>query len=75
MSDSTNTKITSFDNLPLFMSVEETASVLGICRTNAYDFVRRGTIRSVRMGKRFLIPKDALKELAESAFAEPQMVK
>jgi len=52
----------------LTFSVSETARVLGISRGLAYEMVREGKIPSIRLGKRFLVPRRAL----ESMLANPQ---
>lgn len=51
---------TSFDDLPLTLRVEELIPVLGIGRNTAYDLVRSGQIRSIRIGRQLRIPKDAV---------------
>lgn len=38
------------------LTVEQTAALLGIGRTAAYDAVRRGEIPSLRIGRRVLVP-------------------
>ena len=50
----------SFDDLPLTMRVEELMPILGIGRNTAYDLVRCGAIRSIRIGRQLRIPKQAL---------------
>lgn len=52
---------TSIDQLPLVLSVEQLAAVLGVGLNNAYQLVRSEAIRSVRIGRQYKIPKDALK--------------
>lgn len=52
----------SFDELPLALRVEELMPILGIGRNTAYELVRSGQIRSVRVGKQIRIPKEALRE-------------
>ena len=52
----------SFDELPLTLRVEDLMPILGIGRNTAYELIRCGTIRSIRIGKQFRIPKDALVE-------------
>lgn len=54
------TKYYSYDELPLLMSVEELMPVLGIGRSTAYELVRSGQIFSIRVGRQFRIPKQAL---------------
>ncbi|MDA0221347.1 MAG: helix-turn-helix domain-containing protein [Proteobacteria bacterium] len=45
------------------MTVDEAAVILGIGRNAAYEGVRAGTIPSIRIGKRILIPNVALDQL------------
>ena len=54
--------IRSFDQLPLVLQVEDLMTLLGIGRNTAYELVRSGQIRSVRIGRQIKIPKDALLE-------------
>lgn len=51
---------TDYNDLPLVLSVIETGKVLGIGKNSAYELVRCGKIRSVRIGHQIRIPKDAL---------------
>ena len=44
-------------------SVEDAAKVLHIGRTQAYRAVKAGQIRSIRIGKRVLVPTIAIREL------------
>ena len=52
----------SFDELPLALRVEDLMPILGIGRNTAYELVRSGQIRSVRVGRQIRIPKEALRE-------------
>lgn len=56
------TKYRSFDDLPLTLRVEDLMPILGIGRNTAYELVRSGQIRSVRVGKQIRISKDAVVE-------------
>ena len=60
---STDKPVTSLDDLPLFLTVEQTAAVLGIGRNTIYDMVRSGRIKSVRLGRKIRIPKSALNSI------------
>ena len=51
---------TSFDDLPLTLRVEELMPILGIGRNTAYELVRSGQIRSIRVGRQLRVPKDAI---------------
>ncbi len=44
-------------------SVEEAAKILGIGRSAAYQAVRTGEIPAIRIGKRLLVPVQALEQL------------
>jgi len=44
------------------LSVEEAGEYLGLSRTGAYDAVRAGTIPSIRIGRRWIVPIDKLQE-------------
>lgn len=48
------------DQLPLVLSVEQLAAVLGIGINSAYQLVRSGQVGSVRIGRQYKIPKNAL---------------
>lgn len=51
---------THYDQLPLILSVDELTKILGIGKNTAYDLIRCGKIRSVRIGHKIKIPKDSL---------------
>lgn len=55
----TNNIITP-ENLPLVLSVPELAAVLQIGRNAAYNLVKSGEIRCVRIGRNIRIPQSAL---------------
>ena len=52
--------VTSFNELPLALTVTEAGQVLLVGRNVAYELVRSGQLRSVRVGKNIRIPRDAL---------------
>ena len=47
----------SLDDLPLTLRVEDLMPVLGIGRNSAYELVRSGRIKSIRIGRNIRIPK------------------
>jgi excisionase family DNA binding protein len=55
----------SLDRITL--TVEEAGGRLGISRTLAYELVRRGEIPSIRLGRRVLVPIQALDRMVASA--------
>ena len=55
-------KYRSLDNLPLVLKVEDLMPILGIGRNTAYELVRCGQIRSIRIGRQLRVPRDAVAE-------------
>ena len=55
-------KYCSLDDLPVTLRVEELMPILGIGRNTAYELVRSGRLRSIRVVR---IPKNALIEFLE----------
>ena len=55
-----NTEYRSLDQLPLVLSVEQLAAVLGVGINSAYQLVRSGQVGSIRIGRQYKIPKNAL---------------
>jgi excisionase family DNA binding protein len=49
-------------NRSIYGSVDELATELGISRQSAYAALRQGKIPSIRLGKRFIIPRSAIAE-------------
>jgi excisionase family DNA binding protein len=45
------------------MTVEEAAAVLGISRSTAYECIRRGELRAVRLGQRLVVPRLVVDQL------------
>jgi excisionase family DNA binding protein len=50
---------------PKVLKVEEAARQLGIGRTLAYGLVRSGTLRSLKIGSRRLVPRTAIAEFLD----------
>jgi excisionase family DNA binding protein len=44
----------------LTLTVEEAARSLGVSRAHAYELAARGEIPTLRLGRRILVPKEAL---------------
>ena len=50
----------SFDDLPLMLSVQDVASVLGISRAGTYELVKEKDFPSLSIGSRILVPREKL---------------
>jgi excisionase family DNA binding protein len=53
---------TSLEQLPLALSAEDVAQVLGISRANAYILMHSKGFPTIKIGKRMTVPKDKLIE-------------
>ena len=51
---------TSLEQLPLALSAEDVAQVLGISRANAYTLMHSKGFPTLKIGKRMTVPKDKL---------------
>lgn len=47
-------------------SVREAAQILGLGRNHTYGAIHRGEIPALRIGRRIVVPKDALDEMLEN---------
>ena len=57
---------TSFDEIPVTLSAEDVASVLGISRANAYRVMRRADFPVLQIGSRLLVNKTKVIEWMEA---------
>lgn len=46
-------------------SIEEAAGALGIGRTYVYQLIKEGRLQVVRLGRRTLVPMDAIQDLLQ----------
>jgi excisionase family DNA binding protein len=60
-------KTAAGDSLCLTVTVEDAARILGISRGAAYTHARDGSLPTIRLGKRLLVPKAALDKLLMTA--------
>ena len=58
-------KYLDLSDLSMTLRVEDLMPVLGIGRNTAYEVIRSGQIRSVRIGRQIRIPRDALLEFLD----------
>jgi excisionase family DNA binding protein len=48
-------------------SVEEAAKILGLSRASAFNAANRGDLPTIRIGRRFVVPRFALERLLANA--------
>lgn len=53
-------KCRDLSDLPMTLRVGDLMPILGIGRNTAYELIRSGQIRSIRIGRQIRIPRDAL---------------
>ena len=59
------TEYNSIDELPLVLRVEDLMTILDIGRNKAYELVRSGQIRSIKVGRQIRVPRDAVVEFLQ----------
>ena len=63
-------KYTTYEQLPLMLSVPDVAAVLGISRAAAYELARSKDFPSLRIGTRIVVPKDQFIEWVNRKVAD-----
>ena len=54
-----------FDTMPLVLSVEDIADTLAIGLNKAYGLVNSGTIKALKIGQHYRIPRDEFIEFVK----------
>jgi len=55
---------------PLLITVEEASELLRLGRTRTYDFIRCGSIQSVKVGRRRLVVRSSLDSFVQGLIAD-----
>ena len=63
------TNYTSMEQLPITLSANQVAQVLGISRANAYTLMHSKGFPTIKIGKRMIVPKNKLIEWMEKQTA------
>lgn len=61
------TKTRAVEELPFALSVPDVAAILNIGCASAYELVRCGRLRSLKIGRKIRIPREALTEFLGSS--------
>ena len=56
----------NFDVMPLVLSVEDIADTLAIGRNKAYSLVNNGTIKALKIGQHYRIPREEFIEFVKN---------
>ena len=52
-----NTNKRFLKNYPDVLTPKDLMEFLGVCESTVYDLLKRGVIKSIKIGKKYLIPK------------------
>ena len=63
------TNYTSMEQLPITLSANQVAQVLGISRANAYTLMHSKGFPTIQIGKRMVVPKNKFIEWMEAQTA------
>lgn len=63
----TESKIKTYDDLPLFMNARQVANTLGISKTTAYILMSDEEFPSIKVGSRILVERSKFKEWVEKS--------
>lgn len=55
-------RVTSLDEMPVTLNADEMAEVLHISRARAYQLLHRSDFPTLKIGRRLLVTKDALRD-------------
>lgn len=58
--------VKSYEELPLFLSAQMVADVLGVSISSAYELMHEDGFPSLRIGNRLVIPKDHFRQWVEA---------
>ena len=58
--------VRSYEELPLFLSAQNVADVLGVSISSAYELMHEDGFPSLRIGNRLVIPKENFRQWVES---------
>ena len=58
-------QFTSYDALPLFLNAELISKVLGVSLSSAYELMHDNAFPAVRIGSRFVVPKERFRQWVE----------
>lgn len=61
-----NDRLTDISSLPLILTVEDLMKIFVIGKNLAYELIHSGEIRSIRIGRSYRVPRDAITEFLQN---------
>lgn len=63
---------TTLEQVPVLLTIDDLLPILGIGKTKAYELIRSGHLKSIRVGRQIRIPKTALEEFLRESETQTQ---
>ena len=60
----------NYDELPLYLNAEILAKILGVSRATAYELMHEKGFPAMRIGSRFIVPREKFISWVESHFGK-----
>lgn len=51
---------------PVAISINDTAKVLGVCRSSVYGLIKSGGLDAIKIGRRTLLTTESIRRLAQT---------
>ena len=61
-----NERPTDISALPLILTVEDLTKIFAVGKNTVYELIHSGAIRSVRVGRSYRVPRDAIAEFLKA---------
>ena len=62
-----NEKKEMFEEYPDILKIDDIQSMLQIGRNSAYTLLKQGLIKSIKIGKKYIVPKNAVIDFVKTA--------
>lgn len=62
-----NEKKEMFEEYPDILRIDDIQSMLQIGRNSAYTLLKQGLIKSIKIGKKYIVPKNAVIDFVKTA--------
>ncbi len=59
-------KIKSYDEMPLFLNAEMVAKTLGVATSTAYELMHEKDFPALKIGNRLLVPKEKFRQWVDN---------
>lgn len=60
-----------YESIPNIMSVKDVSCILGVGKGTIYEEIKRGRMRSIKVGRKYIVPKHCLLEYLNGVLLVP----